>query len=337
VNDGSVLVVGGGAIGGVTAALLAPELTRLAVLDASAEHVAKMRDPGLRATIDGADRIVALNAYTAASELDGPFEFALFTLKATSLEAAARRLAELELVDTYVSLGNGLVQDRLARIVGAERVVAGVVEFGGSNLGPGHVARTSIGAITIGEPGRPLQDRTRRLAEVIAPAAEIHLTDNILGAIWSKLLLNCTFSALGAISGLTTGEAVSDPDGTRAALTLWREAYNVSQALGIQLEPVLATDPAELVTDVVGETSATRTLLRLIEIVYDTKASMLQDLERGARTEVDVICGAVSAQGSAVGYPTPANDLIVAVVHEIERGERRLDRSALAEAAAAGA
>jgi 2-dehydropantoate 2-reductase len=337
VNDGSVLVVGGGAIGGVTAALLAPEVARLAVLDASAEHAAKMRDPGLRATIDGHDRIVALNAYTAPSELDGPFEFALFTLKATNLEAAAGPLAELSLVDTYVSLGNGLVQDRLARIVGAERVVAGVVEFGGSNLGPGHVARTSIGAITIGEPGRPLQDRTHRLAEVLAPAAEIHLTDNILGAIWSKLLLNCTFSALGAISGLTTGEAVSDPDGTRAALTLWREAYNVSQALGIQLEPVLATDPAELVTDVVGETSATRTLLRLIEIVYDTKASMLQDLERGARTEVDVICGAVSAQGSAVGYPTPANDLIVAVVHEIERGARRLDRSALAEVAAAGA
>jgi 2-dehydropantoate 2-reductase len=337
VNDGSVLVVGGGAIGGVTAALLAPELARLAVLDSSAEHVAKMRNPGLRATIDGHDRVVALNAYTAASELDGPFEFALFTLKATSLEAAAGPLAELGLVDTYVSLGNGLVQDRLGRIVGDERVAAGVVEFGGSNFGPGHVARTSIGAITIGEPGRPLQDRTRRLAEVIAPAAEIHLTDNILGAIWSKLLLNCTFSALGAISGLTTGEAVSDPDGTRAALILWREAYNVSQALGIRLEPVLDTDPAELVTDVVGEQSATRTLLRLIEIVYDTKASMLQDLERGARTEVDVICGAVSAQGSAAGCPTPANDLIVAVVHEIERGERRLDRSALAEAAAAGA
>ncbi len=335
-NDGSVLIVGGGAIGGVTAGLLAPGSTRLAVLDASADHVTKMRSPGLRVTIDGQDRLVALNAYTSASELDGPFEFGLFTLKATNLEAAAGRLAELGLVETYVSLGNGLVQDHLARIVGEERVVAGVVEFGASNLGPGHVARTSVGAITLGEPGRPLQDRTRRLAEVVSPAAEIHLTDNILGAIWSKLLLNCTFSALGAISGLTTGEAVSSSDGTRAALTLWREAYNVSQALGIQLEPVLATDPAELVTDVVGEESATRTLRRLIAIVYDTKASMLQDLERGARTEVDVICGAVSEKGSAVGCPTPANDLIVGIVHEIERGDRPLGGSAVAEAAAAG-
>ena len=74
--DGSVLVVGGGAIGGVASALLAPHASRLAVLDAHAEHVALMRSPGLRATIDGEDRVVPLDAYGSASELEAPFEFA---------------------------------------------------------------------------------------------------------------------------------------------------------------------------------------------------------------------------------------------------------------------
>ncbi len=334
--DGSVLVVGGGAIGGVASALLAPHASRLAVLDAHAEHVALMRSPGLRATIDGEDRLVPLDAYGSASELEGPFEFALITVKAPNIEAAVGPLVERELVQTYVSLGNGLVQDRVAAIAGEDRVLAGVVEYGGTNHGPGHVARTSLGAITAGEPGRPLGDRSRRLAEVIAPVAEIHLTANILGAIWSKLLVNCTFSAVGAVSGLTTGEAISDPDGTRAALTLWEEGYEVARAQGLELEPVFATDPSELVASVVGREQATATLLRLIEAVYNTKASMLQDLQRGARTEVDVICGAVSEHGQANGVPTPANDFIVRAVHEIERGERSLDRSALAEAAAVG-
>jgi 2-dehydropantoate 2-reductase len=338
VSDGSVLVVGAGAIGGVSAALLAGGgLARLAVLDASAEHVAKMRTPGLRATIDGADRLVTLDSYTAVGQLDGHFELALLTLKAMHIEEAVRPLVEADIVDTYLALGNGLVQDRVAQLAGTDRVIAGVVEFGASNLGPGHVARTSVGAITIGEPGRPVQERTRHAASLIAPVAAIHLTDNILGAIWSKLLVNCTFSALGAVSGLTTGGAVSHSDGTRAALMLWQEGYAVAQALGIELEPVFATDPAEVVTSVVGRDHATRTLLRLIEGVWNTKASMLQDLERGARTEVDVICGAVSQQGASVGCETPANDFIVRAVHAMERGERRPDPAALAEVAAAGA
>jgi 2-dehydropantoate 2-reductase len=336
VNDGSVLVVGGGAIGGVAASLLAPHTSRLAVLDAHAEHVALMRDPGLRATIGGRDRIVPLDAHESVRELEGPFEFALVTVKAPNIDAAVRPLVESGLVLTYVSLGNGLVQDRVAAVAGADRVLVGVVEYGATNHGPGHVERTSLGAITTGEPNRPIGGRSRRLAEVIAPVAEIHLTDNILGAVWSKLLVNCTFSAVGAVSGLTTGEAISDPDGTRAALTLWEEGYEVARAQGLELEQVFATDPSELVASVVGREQATSTLLRLIEAVYDTKASMLQDLERGARTEVDVICGAVSAHGRATGVPTPANDFVVRAIHEIERGERPLDRSALAEAAAIG-
>jgi 2-dehydropantoate 2-reductase len=335
-DDASILIVGGGAIGGVTAALLSDHVTRLAVLDPAVEHARLMRTPGLRVEIDGQERVVALQSYVSADELDEHFDFALVTVKAHHVEAALAPLHSRQLVDTYVSLGNGMVQPRVAEAVGADHVMAGVIEFGASNRGPGHVARTSHGALTIGELDGVIRPRTRRLATLMAPVGEIHLTDNVAGAIWSKLILNSTMSALGALSGLTTGGVIGDPDGRRASLALWREGYEAAQSAGIQLEPVFATDPREMTASIVGPARAEARLVQAVSIASATKASMLQDLERGVLTEVDVINGAVDAQSRKAGLDAPVNKYVLAAVHEMERGERQRRQSELAEAASRG-
>jgi len=336
-ENASVLVVGGGAIGGVVAALLSGSVDRLTVLDPAVAHASRMRAPGLRVEIDGEDRVVALDARTSPAELgDARFDYALITVKSLHLEAAVAPLRERDLADAYVSLGNGMVQPRLAAIVGAECVIAGVVEFGATNLGPGHVARTSAGGLSIGEPDGEIRDRTRRLAALMAPVAEVHLTANITGAIWSKLLVNSTFSAVGAVSGLTTGEALDDPAGRPAALALWREGCEVAATRGVRFEPVFGVDPRELLEPAVGRERAEAKLAEATAGVRATRASMLQDLERGVATEVDVINGAVAAEARAAGLATPVNDRVVAIVHSIERGERTRSREALAEIAAVG-
>ena len=114
--DLDVLVVGGGAIGGVTAALMTGHVRRVMVLDANAEHVERMRDPGLELDVLGERRTVKLDAYADPSELPAEPEFALVTLKAAYLQAALPGLRDR--VETFVSLGNGLVQDRVASLVG---------------------------------------------------------------------------------------------------------------------------------------------------------------------------------------------------------------------------
>lgn len=325
--DAGVLVVGAGAIGGVTAAKMAGEARRVAVLDANREHVARMRDPGLVIDVLGEERRVELEAHADSDGLDGPFDFALVTLKAPHLEEALRPLVERGLVRAYVSLGNGLVQERIARIVGEGNLIWGTVEWGSTNLGPGRLAQTTRAPFVIGEPDGGTGDRTRLLAELLGAVEDVRLTENIRGQVWSKLLVNSSFSGLGAVSGLLYREVMEDPAGREVALSLWREGYDVGMAQELTLEKVLGVEAGDLV--VRGPEDRARAD-EAIEVAMGyagaTKASMLQDLERGLKTEVDVINGAVVEKGREYGVETPVNARVVELMHAMERGERRPGR-----------
>jgi 2-dehydropantoate 2-reductase len=328
----SVLVVGAGAIGGVTAAKMGGEVERVVVLDANEEHVERMRGEGLLIDVLGEERRVELEAYADPARLDGPFDFTLITLKAPHLESALGPLRDLGVVDTFVSLGNGLVQERVAGIVGEERLIWGTVEWGATNLGPGHLAQTTHGPFIIGEPDGSAEDRTRLLAEALGVVEEAHVTENIRGQVWSKLLVNSAFSGLGAISGLLYREVVGDPDGREAALAVWREGYDVGMAQDLELEDVLGVPAESLVVRSPNDRERADEALEIAMLQAGaTKASMLQDLERGLKTEVDVINGGVVAKGREYGVETPLNARVVELMHAMERGERRPGRDVFGE------
>jgi 2-dehydropantoate 2-reductase len=335
--EASVLVVGAGAIGGVTAAKMTGEVDRVAVLDADEEHVERMRGDGLIIDDLGEERRVRLEAHADPAQLDGPFDFALITLKAPHLESALGPLRDLELVDTFVSLGNGLVQERVAGIVGGERLIWGTVEWGATNLGPGHLARTTRGPFIIGEPDGSVKDRTRLIAGALDTVDEASVTQNIRGQVWSKLLINSAFSGLGAVSGLLYREVVADPDGREAALAVWREGYDVGMAQNLELEDVLGVPAGSLVVRGPEDRERADEALEVaMRQAGATKASMLQDLERGIKTEVDVINGAVVDKAAEYGVDTPLNARVVEMMHAMERGERRPGRDTLEELRALG-
>ena len=328
----SILVVGAGAIGGVTAAKMTDKVRRVTVLDANEEHVERMRGDGLLIDDLGEERRVTLDAHAGTDGLDGPFDFALITLKAPHLEGALGPLLEGELVNAFVSLGNGLVQERIAGIVGEERLIWGTVEWGSTNLGPGHLARTTRGPFIIGEPDGSVRDRTRLLAEALGTVDEARVTENIRGQVWSKLLVNSSFSGLGAVSGLLYEEVVADPDGKEAALGLWREGYDVGMAQNLELEDVLGVSADALVVRGPEDRERAEEALEVaMQQAGATKASMLQDLERGIKTEVDVINGGVVGKGREHGVETPLNSRVVELVHAMERGERRPGRDVFGE------
>jgi 2-dehydropantoate 2-reductase len=325
--EASVLVVGAGAIGGVTAAKMDGGVRRVAVLDANTEHVGRMRDPGLLLDDVGEERRVRLDADSDPSALEGPFDFALVTLKAPHLEAALTPLVERGLAKTFVSLGNGLVQDRISSIVGEGNLVVGTVEWGATNLGAGHVAQTTRAPFVVGEPGGGTTDRTHLLAQALGTVADVRITDNIGGQVWSKLLVNSAFSGLGAVSGLLYREVIADPAGREAALAVWREGYDVGMAQGITLDEVLGVPADSLVVRGPGDRQRADEALEVaMGYAGATKASMLQDLERGAKTEVDVINGGVLERGREYGVETPLNEHVVELMHAMERGERRPGR-----------
>jgi 2-dehydropantoate 2-reductase len=312
----------------VVAAKLAGAVRDVAVLDANADHVARLREPGLVYEERGAEHTVALDAVTSAEELEGRYDLALIGVKAPLHEVALRPLVERDAAAAYCSLGNGLIQDRLAAIVGPERLLACLVEWGGTNLGPGRVVRDTVAPMVVGELDGEVRDRTRLLARCLEAVGEARITGNVRGMIWSKLLLNTAFTGLSAVSGLRYGGVAADPAGRRAAVGIWAEGLAVGAAEGLTLEPVLGVAPAEVTEDSDG-------VERLMVLSGTVKPSMLQDLEAGRATEVDVVNGGVAGRGRAHGIPTPRNDRVVELVHAMERGELHPSPEHLAEVAAA--
>lgn len=315
--DADVLVVGAGAIGGVTAALMEGKVRRVMVLDANEDHVAALRDPGLRLDRLGEESTVRLDAYARPEELPAPADFALVTLKAAHLEPALPPLRDR--AETFVSLGNGLVQDRVAELVGADRLLIGTVEWGATNLGPGHLAQTTQAPFVVGEPDGSESERVRRLAEVLGTVTDVHVSRNIRGQVWSKLLINSTWSGLGAASGLLYGQIAEHPLGREVALAVWREGFAVGRAQGLELQEQVGVRAEDMASE--DPDTAGRAVETMMGRLAATKASMLQDLERGVPCEVDVINGAVVERGREHGVPTPLNARIVELVHGYERGE----------------
>jgi 2-dehydropantoate 2-reductase len=317
--DASVLVVGGGAIGGVTAARMTGQVRRVTVLDANAEHVARLNDPGLVYEQEGVEHTVPVHAVT---EVDGDYDFALIAVKSPHHRAALEPL--LARIGAFVTLGNGLIQDRVAEIVGEARLLACLVEWAGTNVGPGRLIRDTVGAMVAGELDGEIRERTRLLARCLETVGEARISRNIRGQIWSKLLVNTTFTGLSAVSGLRYG-GVAD-HAPEAVFGLWAEGLAVAEREGVQLERILDIEPTELA----GEHKAAA-LRKVMAQAGRAKPSMLQDLEAGRLTEVDVVNGGMAAKGREHGVPTPLNDRVVALVHAMERGERSPDPAALSE------
>ncbi len=260
----------------------------------------------------------------------------LLAVKGPDTEAACRGLLPRLAADSVVvSLQNGLCAERVAAVVGRERTIAGVVGWGATFVGPGRVVQTSRGHTTLGELDGRITPRLRALAGLLEAVEPVRLSTNVLGALWTKLIINAATSTLGAVTGLTLGEMLADGRVRRLARQLVAESIRVAEAAGIRLEPFGGRVDLRWIAWRSGGSLADRLhtlcgglVLRLAARRYRRLRSvMLQDLERWRPTEVDDFNGVLVERGAALGVPTPLNAALVALVHEIERRERasRLD------------
>ena len=132
-----------------------------------------------------------------------------------------------------------------------------------------------------------------------------------------KLVANCAINPLSALLGVPNGQLLEEADTRERLERVAREAAAVARALGIEL----GQDGARIATEVARRTAGNR-------------SSMLQDLERGVPTEVDVIDGAVVERGRRCGVATPLHARVVELIHAAERGERAPSPEGLRELAA---
>jgi 2-dehydropantoate 2-reductase len=200
-----------------------------------------------------------------------------------------------------VTLQNGLGNREALQLALGDRAVAvGVTTAGATLLEPGHVLGHPGKTVLAGSPGQ----RHAIFVELFQGAGlEAELSPDIEPLVWRKLVANCAINPLSALLGVTNGALLDAVESRQILERAAREAGAVAAALGIDL----GEDPASIATDVARWTAGNR-------------SSMLQDLGRGARTEIDAITGAVVREARRLGVPVPVNEELYA---DIRRREGR--------------
>jgi 2-dehydropantoate 2-reductase len=306
-----IVVLGAGALGCALGSVLIDGGNEVWLVNRDKAHVDAINQLGLRVQENGVDRFVKTFAVTTCSDVDlasGPIDLVIVLVKSFHTREAIESAKAILGKDTLVlSLQNGLGhEDILSKIVGTSRLLAGKTYAGGVIIGPGHIIAGTKGKETyIGELNGQISKRVSLIAKVFNDAGLLtHVSENITGTIWDKLLVNIATGALSGITRLTYGELYQLPEVEACAIAAVAEAMAVAKSHGITLSVVDPKQP--WVKAAAG-------------LPYEFKASMLQSLEKGSVTEVDFVNGAVVRWGAQRGIPTPVNQALVACIKGIER------------------
>ena len=301
-----IAVLGGaGAMGGVFGGLLAQAGNDVALVDVWGDGVAAINAGGLRIEdAPGEVRSITARATSDPAEV-GPVDLVMVFVKCYHTEDAVRAAAPLLGPDTTVlTLQNGWGNaPRIAAIVGEDRLLVGLTYHSATLLGPGHVRHAGRGMTFLGELDGTSSARLRRVAETFSAAGlDVTTSDDILKQVWSKLALNVCTLPTSSLLRFFAGQLVEHDGTLRLMRELLREVVAVANAQGIAL------DQAERWDAIAG----------LLSRATGAKASMLQDVERSRRTEIDVINGAIVAAGERLGIPTPYNNSMVWLIKSLE-------------------
>jgi 2-dehydropantoate 2-reductase len=322
-----VIVIGAGAIGGTLAGHMAAAGHDVIVGDGWAEHVAAIQKRGLRVEGVRGDKLFALQAvtYDELGEVRGAFDVAFVCVKSMETVHAGALLSPLvSPKTTVVSTQNGINEEQLAQLFDARMVVGAVTEMGGYLPEPGLVVETrKKGGFIIGEMDGRRSDRIERLALLMSSCAPTHISNNIAGVLWAKLLWNCMLNAGSAVTGLGQGQMIVDDAIRDRLIAVGREVARVAAAVGVRLEPLtmLGVDPGAICSEEPASAiPARQVMVELYRTQMDKVTSMLQDLSKRRPTEVDHLNGYVVEKARHLGLDAPLNEALVHFVHEIEAG-----------------
>lgn len=333
-----VLVAGAGAIGGITGGHISRKVPGVVLYDRDKEHVARINKRGL--SVDGRGGMVRFRAEAIDSldKLKWKPDYIFVSVKSAFTEALMGELA-LHTKDEsiVVSLQNGINEHLISEYVGEGRVFGTVTGWGATNKGPGALAQTSRGNFIVGALNGRKSRELREVRRLLGYCAPAKISSNIMGAKYSKLIMNGIINTLGAMTGVTLAEFVSDPRGAIAFIKLWNEEAEIIKSINIKLEPFdpFLTERTFLSRNNIEFHLALLVLYFVRKNAGGLTSSMLQDIRRGIRSENRYLLGHfldINKNGVAAPFMQKAYDM----VEEIEDGNRNICMGNLDELLAAG-
>ncbi len=279
------VVVGAGAVGCYFGGMLARAGVPVTLIG-RASHVDVMRERGLRLETQTFDETVPVAASTDIAAVAGA-DVVLFCVKSTDSERTAREIApSLAPNAVVVSLQNGVENAEIIQRVLPQRVIPAVVYVATEMAGPGHLKHHGRGELAIGA-----APESQRIVDAFARAGvPVQISDNVMGALWGKLIVNCAYNAMSAIAQKTYGKLVEVAGIPELMQAVVDECLEVARADGISVPG----DSHEAVR-------------RIAHSMANQYSSTAQDVARGKPNEIDYLNGYVVRRGQAHGLPTPIN------------------------------
>ena len=295
-----IAVMGAGAVGCYYGALLARAGHDVTLIARPAHVQAIAQAGGLWLHTDAGAECIALRASSQASAVRGA-QWVLFCVKSTDTDSAGHAMAaHLDANAVVLSLQNGVDNaERLQAILG-QAVLPSVVYVASTMAAPGQVRHLGRGELVLGA-----GPASAAIASVLRSAAiPTEISDNVTGALWAKLVLNCVYNPLSAITRLPYGAIASCPglDVAQVMADVVQECQAVAQARGVAL-------PADILAST----------LALAQAMPQQFSSTAQDLARGKRSEIDHLNGFIVRQGAVLGIATPVNRLLHTLVRLLEQ------------------
>lgn len=328
-----IAIYGAGSLGTVLGAYLTKNGIPVDLINHNRDHVEALKKNGARIT-GTVDFTVPVSALLP-EEMSGKYDIIFLMTKQLNNREVVSDLKKFMTDDALiVTLQNGIPEDGIAEIVGPEHTIGVVVEWGATLSAPGESTLTSEpDSLSFHMGGMPgiTEEQLQKVKEVLEKMCPVEIEPNLPGARWSKLLINSTFSGLGTIIGGTFGDVTGDPLGREIAVRCMKEIIDVGHAAGVEFAPVQGKNITALFywTNPVKKAVA-RTILPIAMKKHAAiEPSMLQDLKKKKPCEIDAINGVVCEWGKKKGIPTPVNDRIVEIVHEIQDGKRKPSRENL--------
>ena len=296
-----IAVMGAGAVGCYYGGMLA-RAGHPVVLIARPQHVAAISQTGLRLHTTTFDERVPLAASSDPAAVSSA-DVVLFSVKSPDTESAGALIRPHLAPHTLVlCLQNGVDNaDRLRGVLPEHQVAAAVVYVATEMAGPGHIQHHGRGELVI----EPAAHSNNLALAFIAAGVPTEVLSDVRGALWAKLVLNCAYNAVSAITQLTYGEIVGQTVPGEGFEDVMRdvvaECLAVAKADGVQVP---------------GDVDAA--VRKIAETMRSQYSSTAQDLARGKRTEIDYLNGFIVQRGQALGVPTPANRVLWALVKLLE-------------------
>ncbi len=289
----NIAIVGPGAVGCLLASFLAGTGREVMLLDKDADRARILAAQGVHVITDAGVRIVPIRATDDPASVTEA-DIVMVCVKAYDTESALDRIAPFVSDHaTVASLQNGLGHaETLARRTDPARTVCAVTGHGATSLGIGRIAHAGHGLTRVApySPDRP--DAARQLVALLeAVGLETRYDPDRNRTLWSKLIVNAGINPVTALANIPNGVLLERPELFARAQAAALEACAVATAQGVTLDS----------TDVAAE------LRRVCEKTATNLSSMLQDMRKGKRTEIDALNGAVAREGQRLGVPVPVN------------------------------